>query len=93
MSDDDIKSRADILAMAPPSMPRGTLPPAAKTWTVIMDGLERIAVRLGLPAMCLIAAKFELMPKDQLGYAFSGAIAGAITGHFALRGREPSQDR
>ena len=75
-----------------PLAPRGTLPPAAKTWAVVFDGLERVTVRIGLPALCLIAAKYELMPKEQLGYAFGAAVAGAITGHFALRGREP-QDR
>lgn len=89
MSDNDIQSRADVLA--PPGMPRGTLPPAAKTWSVIMDGLERIAVRIGLPAMCLVAAKFEMMPKEKLGDVFALSIVGAITGHFALRGKEPQE--
>lgn len=75
------------------ALPRpGTLPPAAKTWTVVMDGIERIAVRLGLPAMCLIAAKFELMPKEQIGYVFGAALSGSLIGHFALRRGEP-QDR
>lgn len=86
MNDD--QNPSDYIAPAPRP---GTLPPAAKTWSVVMDGLERIAVRIGLPAMCLFAAKFELMPKEQIGLAFAGAITGAITGHFALRGREPQE--
>ncbi len=59
----------------------GTLPPAAKTSREVAHGLRDI----GLPLMCLLAAKWGIVS----GEIFLFAVSAVLGGNFALRRGEP----
>lgn len=78
--------------LEPPRLP-GTLPPAAKTWTVVFTGVERLGKELGLPILCLLAVKWDLMDKQAGAYAFLAAISTVLGGNFALRKAEQQGEK
>lgn len=81
--DDDIRSRADILA--PPEPPRQTtLPPEAKIAREIGHAIRDVA----LPLMALLAAKWGLVD----GYVFAVLVGGFLGGNYALRKGEGTPD-
>lgn len=81
---DEISSRADMLAPPPPA-PNGSLPPAAKTAREVARG----AKELGIPALLLLAAKWEI---PHAGEAFIVACLIVLVGHIALRKAEGAPD-
>lgn len=72
---------------------RGTLPPAAKTWTVILSGVERLGKELGLPVLVLLAAHWGIIDAKDAGIIFTGAIGTVLGGNFALRKGETKDDK